>query len=48
MVEQQFLLARKAHISLTESDNMVDFEREAYMHLLTEDLKRELEIMENS
>jgi hypothetical protein len=43
ITEEQFQLARKAGISITESTLLPDFEREAYINLLIKDLKREVD-----
>jgi len=41
IIEEQYYLARKAGISLTESSQLPDFEREAYINLLKRDIKNE-------
>jgi len=41
IIEEQYQLARKAGISITESNDMADFERDAYLNLLIRDLKKE-------
>ena len=38
-----YLLSRHANISLTESLMLPDFEREAYINLLLEDMEKEAE-----
>lgn len=47
ILRQQFQLSRKANINISESEEMADFEREIYINLLLEDLKREREQIEN-
>ena len=47
ILRQQFQLSRRANISISESEMMADFEREVYINLLLEDLKREEEQAEN-
>lgn len=41
ILEEQFQLARKAGISIIESNNMADFEREVCLNMLIRDLKTE-------
>lgn len=43
ITEDQFYLASRAHISVTESNNMADFEREAFMGLVVKDIKQQSE-----
>ena len=45
VVREQYHLARKANISLTESSMLPEFEREAYTNMLIKDLKDEAEQM---
>ena len=47
ILRQQFQLSRKANINISETEMMADFEREVYINLLLEDLKREKEQLEN-
>jgi hypothetical protein len=39
ILEEQYYLSSKANISISDSNNMADFEREIYVGLLTKDLK---------
>lgn len=48
VVREQYELSRNAGISLTESDDMPDFEREVYINILLSDLKREADMMNSS
>jgi hypothetical protein len=43
VTEEQFYLASRAHISIEESNNMADFEREAFMGLVIRDIKNQTE-----
>lgn len=43
LTEDQFHLASKAHISITESNEMADFEREAFVSLVLKDIKQQSE-----
>jgi hypothetical protein len=43
VTEEQFYLASRAHISIEESNNMADFEREAFMGLVIKDIKNQTE-----
>lgn len=43
ILREQYELSRRAGISLTESDEMADFEREMFMNWLLDDVKRESE-----
>ena len=43
VTEEQFYLASRAHISIEESNNMADFEREAFMGLVIKDIKNQAE-----
>jgi hypothetical protein len=44
LTEDQFYLASKAHISISESNEMADFEREAFMGLVLKDIKQQTEL----
>ncbi len=44
LIEEQFILA-KSGISLTESNILADFEREAYVSLAIEHIKRQNEAL---
>ena len=39
IMEEQFFLASKAHISISDSNNLPDFERERYVGLLVKELR---------
>jgi len=41
IIEDQFYLAHQSNISVSESQNMADFEREAYVSLLIRHLEQE-------
>ena len=43
ITEDQFYLASRAHISVSESNNLADFEREAFMSLIIKDIKNQTE-----
>jgi hypothetical protein len=43
ITEEQFYLASRAHIPLSESNQMADFEREAFMGLVVQDIKQQTE-----
>ena len=42
-----YLLAKHVNISISESHELPDFEREAYTNMLAEDIKRENEAINN-
>ncbi len=48
IVTQQYQLAKLAGISIEESLQMADFEREAYLNLLIRDIKRDAESIASS
>ena len=48
IVTQQYKLAKLAGISIEESLQMADFEREAYLNLLVRDIKRDAEEIASS
>jgi hypothetical protein len=43
IVSEQFQLAKRSNISITESTMMSEFEREAYVNLLIKEIRREQE-----
>jgi hypothetical protein len=43
ITEDQFYLASRANISIDESNNMADFEREAFINLVINDIKAKAE-----
>lgn len=47
IIQEQYELAKKG-ISLKESDELTEFEREAYISLIIEDKKREVELYTKS
>jgi hypothetical protein len=48
IVAQQYQLSKHAGISISESLQMAEFEREAYLNLLVRDIKREAESISGS
>lgn len=48
IVREQYHLAKKAGISISESSHMPDFEREAYVNMLIKELKEEHESLKAS
>lgn len=48
VIEEQYYLAKDANISLNESGNLPDFERQAYISLLLRDRKKEIEAMNSN
>ena len=47
IIKEQFILSRRANISISESNDMADFERDAYLNLLLEAEKAEAESMKS-
>jgi hypothetical protein len=47
IIREQYHLARKANISILESNLMPEYEREAYVNLLLKDLKDEVNAMKS-
>jgi len=47
-VEEQYYLSKLANISISETNQLPDFEREIYANLLARDLKEEAERLEKS
>ena len=45
LVEEQYLISKHAGINITESMQLADFERDAYVNLTIRDMKKELENM---
>jgi hypothetical protein len=43
ITEEQFYLASRAHISISESNELPDFEREAFVNLILRDIKQQEE-----
>lgn len=43
----QYVLARHANISISESNGLPDFEREIYLSLLVDEIKKENESLES-
>lgn len=41
ILEEQYWLSRRAHITITESDNMAEFERDFFVRLLQKDIEKE-------
>jgi len=48
IVIEQYQLAKHAGISLIESNELAEFEREAYVNLLVRDINRETESIQSS
>lgn len=46
VLRQQYKLASKANINISESDELIDFEREIYINLLIEEIKAKNKEME--
>ena len=43
ITEEQYYLASRAHISISESNELPDFEREAFINMVIKDIKRQEE-----
>lgn len=43
ITEDQFYLASRMHIPISESNQMADFEREAFINLIVRDIKNSTE-----
>jgi hypothetical protein len=43
ITEEQYYLASRAHISLAESNELPDFEREAFISMVIKDIKQQEE-----
>lgn len=43
ITEDQYYLASKANISISESNNLPDFEREAFINMIIKDIKNHTE-----
>ena len=43
ITSEQFYLASRAHIPISESNEMADFEREAFMGLVIKDIREQAE-----
>jgi len=43
ITEEQYYLATKANISIEESNELADFEREAFLNLIIRDLRTQVE-----
>jgi len=43
ITEDQYYLASRAHISISESNDLADFEREAFVNILIRDVKEQAE-----
>ena len=46
LLEQQYILSKKCGISISESSQMADFEREIYVSLLMKVIKEEMEALD--
>jgi hypothetical protein len=47
ITEDQYYLSSKAGISITESNNLPDFEREAFINMIIKDIKNQTENEKN-
>jgi hypothetical protein len=47
IIQEQYMLARRSHISITESNNMAEFERSFYVDLLIAEAIEEATSYEN-
>lgn len=47
ITEDQYMLASRGGISIAESNELADFEREAYVNLVIKDARVKLQNMEN-
>jgi hypothetical protein len=45
IIEEQYFLANKVNISISDSNNMVDFERTVFVNILLTELKKKKEAM---
>ena len=43
ITEEQYYLANRASISIAESNELADFEREAFLNLIIRDVKNQIE-----
>jgi hypothetical protein len=41
IIEEQYLLARKCHIGIEESNRMADFERQIFINMIIKELEEE-------
>lgn len=46
VLEEQFYLSKKAKISISDSNNIAEFEREIFVNMLLKDIKKEQEALE--
>jgi len=46
IVQEQFWLSKKGNISISESNQMAEFERASYVNLLVESIKKETQSIE--
>lgn len=47
IIQEQYMLARRSHISITESNNMAEFERSFYVDLLITEAMEQTKSYEN-
>lgn len=47
IIEQQYVLAKKCNISISDSNIMADFEREIFVNLLMRDIEEERKALNN-
>ena len=48
IIQEQYMLARRSHISITESNNMAEFERSFYVDLLIKEALEEVKSYEQA
>lgn len=41
ILEEQYWLSRRSHITITETDNMAEFERDFFVRILQKDIEKE-------
>lgn len=46
IIEQQYVLAKKCNMPISETNMMADFEREIYINILIKDLEEEKKALE--
>lgn len=48
IIQEQYMLSRRSHISITESNNMAEFERSFYVDLLIKEALEEAKSYEQA
>lgn len=46
LIEQQYVLAKKCNMTVSETNMMADFEREIYINILMKDMEEEKKALE--